>query len=61
MLKASFETHGEKPLNDGLRSCFPVTNHILSTIHMKDNIERKHGQLRVESSNYTEEIFGKKN
>ena len=60
MLNVQFETRGEKRFNNALCSCFPVTNPILRTIHMKDNTERKYSQLRVESNNYTEELFGKK-
>ena len=58
-LKA-FGTDGEKNLFAAFRTCFSEANHLLCTIHVKNNITNKCNDLGIDSSSYIEEIFGKK-
>ena len=57
-LKA-FGTDGEKCVFEAFATTFGNANHLLCSIHAKDNIIRKCAKLGIDSNQYVEEIFGK--
>ena len=58
-LKA-FGSDGEKNVFETFQACFMNANHLLCSIHMKDNVIKKCASLGIDSTVYIEQIFGKK-
>ena len=53
-----FGTERELSLLNSFKACFPKENHLLCSIHAKENISRKCEQLQINAKPYIDEIFG---
>ena len=55
-----YGTDGEPGLFNAFKACFPNADHLLCTIHAKDNIRRKFDQLGIDGKRFIMDIFGVK-
>ena len=55
-----YGTDGETGLFNVFKACFLNADHLLCTIHAKDNIRRKCDQLGIDAKSFIKDIFGLK-